>query len=334
MKKIRCLIIILISIFIFTQKIEAGYCVDADYAGVNSNHECYLLVNWQANYTDESDTQYNYGNVNGEACGKTIFNPIQLYCKNISYNNYYSNAKSGHELLSTEDAYSQIYTDSNVTIRLDYGVGAIDGHESDMINFIGHDFNTNGLQYYASQNANCGNVHVDLVNRDNNAISVFFDGTIGVSGEYFGTKESFFREKGIENGMRNGDVCQEVNTSNNTSSSNSSNSSCDGLSVDRIKACACIPAGIADLTSKAYFILQIIGPVLLLILGGFEMTKALSTQDESAIEKAKKKLVNKFIAAAAIFLIFTIIQFMVNLLAKNAEGIIECVDILLNGYVI
>ena len=109
---------------------------------------------------------------------------------------------------------------------------------------------------------------------------------------------------------------------------------CDDLSVDRIKACGCIPAGIADLTSKAYFILQIIGPVLLLILGGFEMAKAVSTQDESAIEKAKKKLVNKFIAAAAIFFVFTIMQFMVNLLAKNAEGIIECVDILLNGYVI
>ena len=109
---------------------------------------------------------------------------------------------------------------------------------------------------------------------------------------------------------------------------------CDELSVDRIKACGCIPAGIADLTSKAYFILQIIGPVLLLILGGFDMAKAIATQDESAIEKAKKKLVNKFIAAAAIFFVFTIMQFLVNLLAKNATGIIECVDILLNGYVI
>ena len=109
---------------------------------------------------------------------------------------------------------------------------------------------------------------------------------------------------------------------------------CDELSVDRIKACGCIPAGIADLTSKMYFILQIIGPVLLLILGGFEMAKAISTQDESAIEKAKKKLVNKFIAAAAIFFVFTIMQFLVSLLAKDADGIIECVDILLNGYVI
>ena len=62
------------------------------------------------------------------------------------------------------------------------------------------------------------------------------------------------------------------------------------------------------------------------------MAKAIATQDESAIEKAKKKLVNKFIAAAAIFLVLTVIEFVVGLLAKDATSTMKCINILLDGY--
>ena len=109
---------------------------------------------------------------------------------------------------------------------------------------------------------------------------------------------------------------------------------CTDVDVNHIKACGCIPAEVADITSKVYFILRLIGPILLLIIGGFEMAKAVATQDESSIEKAKKKLVNKFIAAAAIFLVLTIIKLAVSLVAENTPGTFECVNILLDGYVI
>ncbi len=109
---------------------------------------------------------------------------------------------------------------------------------------------------------------------------------------------------------------------------------CTDVDVNHIKACGCIPAEVADITSKVYFVLRLIGPIILLIIGGFEMAKAIAAQDESAIEKAKKKLVNKFIAAAAIFLVLTIIKLAVSLVAENSPGIFECVNILLDGYVI
>ena len=109
---------------------------------------------------------------------------------------------------------------------------------------------------------------------------------------------------------------------------------CTDVDVNHIKACGCIPAEVADITSKVYFILRLIGPIILLIIGGFEMAKAIAAQDESAIEKAKKKLVNKFIAAAAIFLVLTIIKLAVSLVAGNTSGIFKCVNILLDGYVI
>ena len=109
---------------------------------------------------------------------------------------------------------------------------------------------------------------------------------------------------------------------------------CTDVDVNHIKACGCIPAEVADITSKVYFILRLIGPIILLIIGGFEMAKAVAAQDESAIEKAKKKLVNKFIAAAAIFLVLTIIKFAVSLVADDISGVYKCIDILLDGYVI
>ena len=109
-------------------------------------------------------------------------------------------------------------------------------------------------------------------------------------------------------------------------------STCTDLDVNKIKACGCIPAGVADITSKAYFLLRIIGPVLLLIVGGFDMAKAVTSQDEKAIAKNQKKLVNKFIAAAAIFLVPTVLQFIVSLVANNANDSFRCINILLDGY--
>ena len=71
----------------------------------------------------------------------------------------------------------------------------------------------------------------------------------------------------------------------------------------------------------------------MLIIGGFDLVKAMSAQDEKAINKARQKLVKKFIAAAAVFLIFTLVQFIVSTLANDSRTTMTCVDYLLNGYV-
>ncbi len=104
--------------------------------------------------------------------------------------------------------------------------------------------------------------------------------------------------------------------------------------INYIVACGCIPANVADITSKVYYILRVIGPILLIIVGGVEMAKAVGTQDESAIEKAKKKLVNKAIAAAAIFLVFTLIKLGISIVRDQSQTVelYECLEYLLNGY--
>ena len=111
--------------------------------------------------------------------------------------------------------------------------------------------------------------------------------------------------------------------------------SCDENSNDYIVACACMPAAVADITSFIYGFLKIGGPVLLIILGAIDLGKAIVATDESGIQKAKKKLVNKFVAAASIFLVFSIVQMIVNIV--GGEGYVQqtegnCLYYLLNGY--
>ena len=109
--------------------------------------------------------------------------------------------------------------------------------------------------------------------------------------------------------------------------------SCRDADYKYIKDCGCMPAALTDLTSRLYMLIKIAAPALLLIIGGFDLIKAMSAQDEKAINKARQKLVKKFIAAAAVFLIFTLVQFIVSTLASDSASTMKCVDYLLNGYV-
>jgi len=109
--------------------------------------------------------------------------------------------------------------------------------------------------------------------------------------------------------------------------------SCKAATYKYIKQCGCMPAALTDLTSRLYMLIKIAAPALLLIVGGFDLVKAMSAQDEKAIKKAQQKLVKKFVAAAAVFLILTVVQFLVSTLSNNTKNTLECLDYLLNGYV-
>ena len=106
---------------------------------------------------------------------------------------------------------------------------------------------------------------------------------------------------------------------------------CDKNSIEYIQKCGCMPASLTDLTSRIYLLLKIAAPALLLIIGGFEMVKAMTASDESAIKKAQQKLIKKFVAAAMVFLLMTVIQFLASVLGTD-QGTLECVDYILNGY--
>ena len=323
--------------------------------------KCFLAIQaqalgselWQALLNKNKGLDY-HGNVSKEmyyyyeydSSNSIIFLPIQVYCtEGITYTNNNFDFDTG-------------------SINSD-GIGTIYGVGTTIIGANGKDFFIDFLD--SSEDENFHKSFTEFSNSTYNytydiyydsypgSINIYYDNTSsGLSDKERYTQESvfysngqsyeqFFKNNNIEpyvalppvtpDNPNNSTTPPRPNTGTNTNRP-SGFVQCSDIDVDKIKACGCIPAGVADITSKIYFILRIVGPVLLLILGGFDMAKAVASQDESSITKAKKKLVNKFIAAAAIFFVLTIMEFVVGIFAKNAEGILKCIYILLDGYVI
>lgn len=92
--------------------------------------------------------------------------------------------------------------------------------------------------------------------------------------------------------------------------------------VDNLQYVACgdaydIPHEIPELTSFLVNLLKIIAPIILIIIGIITLFKALTASNEEEINKAKKSLTKKLIAAVMVFFVITIVQFVIRLVADN-----------------
>ena len=107
---------------------------------------------------------------------------------------------------------------------------------------------------------------------------------------------------------------------------------CQSSTYHFIKECGCIPVSLTDLTRWLYFILKVMGPAIFVIIGAVELMKAMTAQDEKAVQGALNKLIKKLVAAVMIFFVLLAVQWVVELLAKDSEGTMQCVNYFLNGY--
>ncbi len=73
-------------------------------------------------------------------------------------------------------------------------------------------------------------------------------------------------------------------------------------------------------------------PIILIIVGMFDMGKAITQQKEDEIKKAQSLLVKKAVAALIVFLMFALVQLIVNIVGgTGAQTTIGCIDKILNG---
>ena len=75
--------------------------------------------------------------------------------------------------------------------------------------------------------------------------------------------------------------------------------------------------------------IKIIEPIVLIVVGMIDMTKALAGKDEDTIKKAQKALGKKAIAAVVVFLIATMVGVLMSLVggeAYRAEACRECLN--------
>lgn len=81
-------------------------------------------------------------------------------------------------------------------------------------------------------------------------------------------------------------------------------------------------AGTANLWQfVGYFLLifKIVIPLILIILGMLDLGKAVTSSDEKAIQKATKSLLNRAIAAVAIFFVPTLIGLLLDIVYGFSE---------------
>lgn len=85
-------------------------------------------------------------------------------------------------------------------------------------------------------------------------------------------------------------------------------------------------------TSRMYDFLKIITPVIIIITGMIDVVKAVTSQKEDDMKKAQKKLINRLIAGAVVFLVYAIVEVVINLVAEtDVSDAMKCVNCFLNG---
>ena len=78
---------------------------------------------------------------------------------------------------------------------------------------------------------------------------------------------------------------------------------------------------IVRLIKKGLFpIIQIGIPILLIVMGTIDLGKAVISSDEKEVKSAQKRLIQRFIYAAAIFLVVTLVQVVMGIVAKGGQG--------------
>ena len=80
-------------------------------------------------------------------------------------------------------------------------------------------------------------------------------------------------------------------------------------------------------------LVKILVPVLLILLGVFDMFKAMTSQKEDEMKKAQNIFVKRLISAALVFFVVVIVQFVFNTLTDLGFGgsFTDCLNSFVNG---
>lgn len=112
----------------------------------------------------------------------------------------------------------------------------------------------------------------------------------------------------------------------------------DGFSSNEvISACGFgkyIPSKLPNFTSGLYNIVKLLVPVILIVMGMIDFTKAMMSSDEKKMKDSQKKFINRLIAGVVIFLIMAGVQFVfkqVDTTTSYKNGFVNCMNCILSG---
>lgn len=94
----------------------------------------------------------------------------------------------------------------------------------------------------------------------------------------------------------------------------------------------CIPTEVARIMTLIYNAIKVIVPIALIFIGMLDMAKAVTSKSEDEVKKAQKLLVQKAIAGALVFVLFSGITWMLEILdstsgsANGEKNVITCLN--------
>ena len=78
---------------------------------------------------------------------------------------------------------------------------------------------------------------------------------------------------------------------------------------------------IVSVIKRGIFPLVQIGiPILLIVFGTIDLGKAVISSDEKEVKQAQGRLIKRFIYAAAVFFVVTLVSVVMGIIAKGGEG--------------
>jgi len=95
-----------------------------------------------------------------------------------------------------------------------------------------------------------------------------------------------------------------------------------------------IPAPIPPITRLAVTFIKIAAPLVLIIMGMIDIMKAVSASDEKKMKEAQTTFVKRLIPAVAIFLVVTVFQFLIAIMADSQEqgdSIMKCINCMISS---
>ena len=94
-----------------------------------------------------------------------------------------------------------------------------------------------------------------------------------------------------------------------------------------------MPVAVANLVSMVINVIKVLVPVILIVMGLVDFTKAITKQKEDEIKKSQMVFVKRLIAGLLVFFIVAIVQFAFSIVNKatGEDSYMGCVSCFVNG---
>lgn len=93
-----------------------------------------------------------------------------------------------------------------------------------------------------------------------------------------------------------------------------------------------MPENLPTLTSGLFNLLKLLVPIILIIMGMVDFTRAMTGTDEQQMKKCQSRFITRLLAAIIVFVVVSLVQFVFNSVSiSNNESFRSCVSCLINN---